>query len=91
MSACQPLRRRHLEVDRSDLIWRLAANAFIGYLRFPGVGYVQRNRRLVLGDVHSFRRCKPGEQEGASEGSEGKAIFFMYFGADAEPAVGLRR
>jgi hypothetical protein len=84
----QALLRRYLKIDRRHLVWRLASDALIGYLGFPGVGDIQRNRWVVLGDVQRFRRGKDGEQEGESENGNGKGDFLHnVLGAETEPVV----
>ena len=59
----QALLSRYRKVDRSHLVWRLASDALIGYLGFPGVGDIQPNRWVVLGDVQRFRGLPCGTRQ----------------------------
>jgi len=57
----QPTARGHLKKDGGDFVGRLAGDTLVSFLRFPRVGDIDRDCRVVLGDVHCARGSKAGE------------------------------
>jgi hypothetical protein len=95
----QPFGRGYFEEDRSHLLRRFARNAFIGFLRLPGIRDFHRNGRLSSGTFTApaeARLVSSREKTNAPAGATilvtalTRLIVFMYFSVDVRLAAGLR-